>query len=61
MKENNNSFEKLIQKIFVKFNKLQIQGYHTHGLRRIPLTIRKSSVQQSERAHTVIVESRRQS
>jgi len=24
MKENNNSFEKLIQKFFVKFNKLQI-------------------------------------
>ncbi len=59
MKENKNLFEKLIQKFFVKFNKLQIQGYHTHVLQRIPLPIRKGSVQQSERAHTVIFDSRR--
>ena len=44
MKENNNSFEKLVQKCSVKFNKLQIEGYHTHGLLRIPLPIRKGSV-----------------
>jgi len=58
LKENLNLFENLIHKFSVKFNKLLIEGYHTHGLQKIPSPRRRSP---ELRAKTVAVESHRDS